>query len=164
MVILAEVGGVLVLLGLVAAVLVAVILALVWGLDRETGARDAGPDAAAWRADVSSLARTLETALDDLQAPVDPDRLQRTVLPMSGQFRRRAREAPAGTDGALVRAVYDLGVACQHLGVERSARRLLLEGAPIEDRVAELADQASDVAEAAETGGDRATADPSTDR
>lgn len=133
------------LVAMAALVLAAAIVALVgadwWGL----GDTSTGSDR--WRADVSSLARELETAVRALEAPIDPDRLQRTVLPMAGQFRRKAREAPADVDGTLVRRVYDLGMACQRLGVEQATHRLLLDAQSVEDVAADLAERAGRIAD-----------------
>jgi len=134
------------LLALVVLLFVVVVLAVVRAWGTETG----GPASdRAWRHDVASLARQLESDLSALVAPVDPDRLQRTVLPLAGRFDRLAREAPAGTDATLARRVYDLGVACKRLGIERAGRGTPIGDPTHDDEVTALAERAGRVAEAA---------------
>lgn len=143
----ADLIGVLVLLALVATVLVVAVLAFV-GEGSSLASGDEDPVVASvWRAEASALASRLESDLEALESPVDPDRVQRTVLPVAGQFERLARKAPAGVDEPLARRVYDLGVACRRLGIERAGRGTTVEDPILADAVSELAAEAAGLAQ-----------------
>lgn len=90
-----------------------------------------------WHDEASSLAREVQEVAD-ASPPIDRERVQRAVLPLSYRLEGHARDAPREVDEEVIRGLYELGAACYELGMEHRRLEATRTGVFFEDKLDDL--------------------------
>lgn len=116
-----------------------------WRVHRTGDATEQPDPVEGWYKQAASLAREVQRTAESPEGPVDLDRMQRQVIPLSGRIQGHTRAAPAGVEERLVQDLYDLGVECYKVGMEHTTREAARTGVFLEDKLEELREDAEEV-------------------
>lgn len=137
-------GGLFPVALVVAAVLIVALLAIAAAILTGRGAvsqsRQSDGD---WYREARGLAAELQETIDGLPEPVERDRMQRALLPLSSRFEGHAREAPPGVDAQLVHRTFELGRRARTLAMEFTHTGAARRGVFLEDELDAIGETAA---------------------
>lgn len=120
-----------------------------WLRQSGRGANESPERPEEWRDEAVALAGEVQQAVETTDGVANRAGFRRTVVPLAGRIRSHARRAPDGVEPALVRRVFDLGVACYAIGMEHTTREAVRTGEFIPEKLDALRDRAAAVERAA---------------
>ncbi|MDY6765677.1 MAG: hypothetical protein SV377_08405 [Halobacteria archaeon] len=101
--------------------------------------------AEAWYEKAVSLAKEVQTVSENKEMPVDRNRVQRRVLPLSNRLKGHARDAPRRADQTIVKRVHDVGVRCQRIGLGHPTQETVHTEVFIEEKLERLTEEAEEL-------------------